>query len=281
MIGRTSGPAVVAGLLFSLGAALSPTAAAAGPPLNMPPVQYNTSAIDANQFKQITTPGSVQITGCDSPGLCDSGTAGSFPSPLAQVSGQNTGSYTGANFKADVTYYYEIYDVQNSGPSTVTVHLTGDLATGAFGAGAASVAGVNYSWSNLGIGQTLVCSGGPTFANTICDGGPTFAAEKLNLTYTVAVDQLQFVDVYAQGDTGGPQYPGFNGNSAMQAMADPPMITIDAAELAQYPGLRIAFSPGLDVPEPETWALLMLGVGAIGASRRMARRRRGPPVAAA
>jgi hypothetical protein len=57
-----------------------------------------------------------------------------------------------------------------------------------------------------------------------------------------------------------------------------PFIFIDPTFLAENPGYSLDFSPAVGnspsgVPEPATWATMLLGVGMIGAGLRMARRK--------
>ena len=73
---------------------------------------------------------------------------------------------------------------------------------------------------------------------------------------------------------GGGSFGGF-----AEAYADP-YIFVDPAFLASHPGYAVEVSAGIGnapqisaVPEPETYAMMMLGIGLLMASRRLTKRR--------
>jgi hypothetical protein len=98
-----------------------------------------------------------------------------------------------------------------------------------------------------------------------CIGVTVTGAATLDASYSLPAGAIASVVLSAIGDAGLP------GLGSFSASADP-MITIDPTFLAQNPGYSLVFSPNLAVPEPASWALMLIGVGGLGAALRASRR---------
>jgi hypothetical protein len=181
--------------------------------------------------------------------------------PQASTFGRASGNpEVGAGFTAGVHYFFTVTGPQHD----VTIPL---LATFALHASAIGTFATNSSASFQ-------------VAFTANDFTEQVAADVLHPTPTDIFATRSFgLEVGRIGQVflgvGGGSFGGF-----AEAYADP-YIFVDPAFLASHPGYAVEVSAGIGngpavsaVPEPETGAMMLFGIGLLVASRRLAARRR-------
>jgi hypothetical protein len=239
-----------------LGSAMLPAAAfaggVAGPP---PPALISVHAIGATP-QDLNSYGTLTGSSCDPLGCQVGGQfsrASATAAPAVSVLGLSTYPSV-VNFPTSlaavsVTYYYEVIGPAKPVPLTITGSVS--ASAGGLATAYASIIGTDFS-------GVVACS---------CAAAP--GAATLDQSFSVTPGAVSAVTLFAAGQEGGNDTgPGVGSYSAS---ADP-MITIDPAFLAQNPGYSLVFSPNLAVPEPATWALMLIGVGGLGAAMRGSRR---------
>ncbi len=214
--------------------------------------------------------------------LMGSGSVTSGPVAFASVSSpgwtENSPGYNGLPMLGDMLTELS-YDFQIVGPAAVTVPL---VISGRIGLGfsgpptAGSNATVqawatdNYPYNSHRVSQdsiSTVCSssGDPAACNV------GFALH-INLVSGTAtqVGQIGSVNLDAEASFYGTYFAA----TASYAFVDP-LVSIDPTFMAANPGYSLVFAPGvlnaeapLPVPEPATWGLMLLGLGAVGLRRR-------------
>ena len=161
----------------------------------------------------------------------------------------NFGSGAGASY----TYYFAITPVSPTVPNLITVVLHGIISVAGSGGGVGSgsvtlsqITGASVDGEEL-TEETLFTQSGPGRFDE-----PTLVSTEYE--YAVALQV-------------GAGAPG-NGGSFAAAEIDP-TITIDGPNAADY---SIVYGPGVvptgAVPEPATWAMMILGLGLVGSSMR-------------
>jgi len=154
-----------------------------------------------------------------------------------------------------------IYAFVVNGPADVFVPLTirGYVSAAASGARAEAHAAIDYAgrafYACSTVGYGLGCGDLPSSAF-------------LSDSFSSLTGVINWIDIFANGTV----YK----DGAYSSYADP-VIAIDPLFLADHPEFSLSFSSnltsGVAVPEPTTWALILVGLGMAGQAVR--RRRRG------
>jgi hypothetical protein len=192
-------------------------------------------------------------------GAAAAATGGSDPS--IAVSASAGGDVVGSQAQADASLNYSLELVGPSGapvPVDLKSSITGTLISGsAYGVVAlasASLVVINPSGS-LVSGSYLPAPPQPTTVDTVIDLFP-------NTIYGVSLQALALALCGAQDEYGTATC---DGNLASASAAVDPTFTIDPnfAGASQY---QIVFSPGVAsaVPEPDTWAMMLIGFAGLG-----------------
>ena len=170
-------------------------------------------------------------------------------------------SQAGGQTDASVTYSLEII-----GPSaTVPVKITGNTSS-SFTPGAGATVNQNVIGSSLSVGTTSL-SDSIAVANTYYDGYSYFSkTSSIDGTYIMDTGAIYTVTM-SVGVSGG-IFTGFGGGvSTFSAIDDPTFSVAPGVDnAAQY---SFIFSDGIAttaVPEPSTWAMMLLGFVGIGAA---------------
>ncbi len=191
-------------------------------------------------------------------------------SPVLKVGVDGASGPLGGGQIAEASISYK-FAVLSAFPGSVHILING--AAQAFGSGNYfSEGGVDlFGSTGATVAWAHKCHASPG-CNSInqvgTSGGPRAVTVNANEAYQIRL--------YASGGT-------FDANSSFNAWADP-TITFDP-DYAAPQGATFAFSPGIPVarvdaggvPEPATWAMMLMGFGGLGA---MLRRRRSLPLAA-
>jgi hypothetical protein len=125
-------------------------------------------------------------------------------------------------------------------------------------------AGCNGNPNETACGVVQACAG----SANICGGEP--AVYPLNFRIVVPANDI--LAVYYQTDV------NFDGSLNTATATVDPVFSIDPSFLAENPGYSLQFSPGIGnglvslVPEPDTWVLMLFGLGGLGAALRGSRR---------
>jgi hypothetical protein len=183
---------------------------------------------------------------------------------LGAVTGSVNGTTTGGNpptagASSEATVYYEV-----SGPPNTTALV--DFFAASTGADAPSASGpdafadVQAEWSG---GQFYACAGsGAALASCSGQGSSFSGTQSYYLSTNTPYDYQTIVTGYSTLGAG-----------SFSAGLDP-MIGIDPTWAAENPGYSLLVSPNVGaVPEPEGWAMMLVGFGAIGAAMRVVPRK--------
>ena len=209
----------------------------------------------------ISTPGVLAGSACE-PGIyggCETSNGYALPGLAVSASGVTVGGFytaVGAS-QSQITYYYEVL-----GPAySVPMEISGVLTTSATGANAQSNAGISATYGpNLNACSTTMMGG--------CLFGYPANASLNDAAYTVPTGVIAAVSLIAYGYSD-------DGSGGYSALADP-MVQIDPAFLLDNPGFSLVFSSNITslsaVPEPAAWAMVMVGLGGLGAAMRSRRR---------
>lgn len=247
---RSAG-AASAGLLM---AALTPSLAFAGPcqgvcPPTIPSAQYIVSVSINGNEKYSGVPAALQTSKCIHSAGCAVSKASALSNLSVSASATSPSSAFSIDSNAQLNYFYEVFDPFAFAGQTATVHITGDAG----GSSTGTVSGgsiIDYMPQSLDQGK--------------------WTSGHLDTTFSVPLNTPQQIIIAAFGDTGsiggGRPTPAAG---SFSFWADP-TLSLTAADLAQFPGAQILFSPNImvPVPEPGTWALLLTGVGLAGAALR-------------
>ncbi|MBR0687095.1 PEP-CTERM sorting domain-containing protein [Bradyrhizobium manausense] len=201
-------------------------------------------------------------------------TASTSPSALATLSLQAgptnapSSGYMGGAASGAVTYYFEVLSSQNR---NVTLDVSAAGRISASGTllnirddSAISMLLIDRGYATqavgsglrLGLNQTVDCCGAPLHSATWSETDKLFTVST-NEIYTVTLYTYLFANVY------------FGKSASISSFVDPTFAinpaTFDPGEL------NLIFSPNIGaVPEPATWAMMILGFAGVGfmASRR-------------
>ncbi len=202
------------------------------------------------------------------------------------VSASSTEPSDGGSSTADpgavLIYFYDVVGTTKTVPIDITYYLTAsrtlppeDDSYSSPGSLARILFYQSMSDGNLDYTSSVFAESGGGFPDSETVTG-TYSTE------FVTGEAYGRIDLETQGSSEG--YSGFSSSS--YALADP-YIYIDPAFLAENPGVTLEISAGVgnqapsasSAPEPCAWALMLVGVGAVGAALRGARRSR-PALAA-
>jgi hypothetical protein len=237
----------------ALAAALVPLAAGAQPVLPAP--EYDILVATGSSANHFTTPGAYVLGGASIEVI-------GFPQ--ASTFGRASGNPdVGAGFDAGVHYFFTVtgpqHDVVIPLLATFALHAS---AIGTFATNSSASFSVAFTANDFTV-QVDADVLHPT-------PGDIFATRAFGLE----VDRIGQVFL----GIGGGSFGGF-----AEAYADP-YIFVDPTFLASHPGFAVQVSAGIGnaplvsaVPEPETYAMMMLGIGLIAAARRRAAKRRSAP----
>jgi hypothetical protein len=237
---------------IALAAALLPMAAPAQTVLKPP--EYDILVATGSSANHFTAAGAYVLGGAS---------AEVIGFPQASTFGRASGNPdVGAGFTAGVHYYFTVTGPQRD--VIIPLLATFSLHASAIGTFATnSSAHFQTSFTENDIDERVDAD--------LQHPTPTdlFATRPFGLE----VDRIGQVFIFIDGGSFG----GF-----AEAYADP-YIFVDPAFLASHPGYAVEVSAGIGnsptvsaVPEPETYATMMLGIGLLVASRRLAAKRRAP-----
>ena len=256
--------------LASMGVALAASAAHAGPL----PDAYAARA-DVRGGSGVIPIGQG-ISGTDVSGS-------SAPSLSVSVSAHNSSGvaapYGGGGY-LDLFYYYRVKPPAGVAAGTIVpVTLTGTIDASSTGATGEAIGYINYDAngeaSNLGPGITIGFGSAPAGPGVIYAGeyfgANTGGPQTRSVTYDVAADADEEIALYAFADAGG---PGDNGSSTGGVTVDPFIVLSPTLERQGY---SLQFSSNIigaggAVPEPTTWAMMLIGCLGLGAVLRRSRR---------
>ncbi len=238
-----------------------PAMANALPAVTLAPAKYIVGIKDGatNQYLNVAAPAALASSSIY--GNVSSTTA-ALPRPLAQLSNESTAIGFGVIANAYMTYQFTILN-----PANTAVHVLIDSLATATGHGSFYTE-AEIALYGSGINKTLayahVCNAIAycnTFANVYHSGG--------NNPYTLNTNKAYTIRLNLNAHTS-------NASSGFSVLADP-VISFDPGYTVPA-GSTLRFSANLPttVPEPASWAMLVLGFGLVGAVRR----RRQPAVAA-
>jgi hypothetical protein len=208
---------------------------------------YLASANDEAGVKTITHAGGVSGAGTEChpvPLNCFTDSASAGPTK-AFING--TGTESGG--AARTSYFYEVFGPVDD--VKVPVTLDGDV----FISGAdQAILSAGISWNeNAGAAGVSTLDGLPMEDKPVHAAFIVLSNQVYNVVMEVKGDTCLFTCVHNAGD--------------WEASADP-HLAIDPSFLAANPGYSLIFSPGVipgpGVPEPSTWAMMVLGLGVVG-----------------
>ena len=202
-------------------------------------------------------PGTFTASGSDSGGSISATLTGSGqPGPAVSASATGVGNNFESLASIEYTLYYYVDIVGPAGPVTVGVHSTG-IAT-AFsenplytGTGSASV--------------QIFTSDGSIFDRALAQSQLARPSESFNLSTTVQenanteFEVILDVDVSVMTSSGTASGYGFVDPYFFIPISDP-----DAGDYTILTSAGIGNSPVSGVPEPSTWALMLIGFAGIG-----------------
>ena len=246
------------GLAIAMPVAATHSAHATVVSITLPSPDLGSSSISLNTFsgyetKQITAPGNYS----ESDGTSTVAATVSYsPSPLLKASGSTSSGQSIAGLQ--LTYYFEI--LGSSAPVTVPVKVT-------------AAGGYTYTQTGDAFGdsfEAILQVDGPNVDITKTADVTTAPSWTLNNVYQFKTNQVYHVEMQAVGAVTS----GISGGTASFSVQVDPVFTIDPT-LADASSYSFVFSNGIGnvsaVPEPSTWALMLLGFVGVGA---MAYRRR-------
>ncbi len=234
--------------------------------------------LDAIKDKYILTSGTVSagdLTLSGALGGTASNTASTGPGLTVQVGGEDAGGLDAPNASsgAAMTYYYEVI-----GPyaASVPIRTSAFLSTSADGTSAVATASYSYASNAYSV---FACSATETgYCNTY-PSSINFSSPVFYLT----AEQVYFSQLYAQGGAG--TLPDVDITSGSYTATIDPTLVIDPTWLASNPGFSIVYSSNVvltsGVPEPSTWALLLLGFAGLGFAGHRRAKRASVPLSAA
>ncbi len=215
----------------------------------LPASSLNNSFISLNTFsgyttQQVLSPGQQQESNADSQVQSNVVFA---PSPFLSVSGST--DYGQSIGLLNLTYYFEFVGPANI-PLSVFVSASG------------SIGGTTTGGGSIGSFQSTLDIGGPNVTISETVGGSTPGSWSLGQTYQFQTNTQYSVQMIAEGSAG----VGILGGTASFFAQVDPIFTIDPAFAADY---SIVLSDGIGssvaaVPEPSTWAMMILGFAGVG-----------------
>ncbi len=213
-----------------------------------PVVPAATFEVWAGTSNPIYTPGTVTWTGCGADGGCASSSATATAALTFSASGNSTGAEAIAYATGD--FFYTV-----TGPSNVYVPLILSAST------STSASGANTSvYTDINIRNDSTYAG---YSFRTCAGYLCMApsSRSINYAYSLTTNTLGDVSMYASGSSP---------LGSFTATIDP-TISIDPGWLALNPGYKVVLSSNITpVPEPDTYAMMLAGLGLLGfiATRR-------------
>ena len=212
-----------------------------------------------------------------------SATTASLPNATSTVSLQDSGYSTPYDFAtgASINYYFAV-----TGPSDVPVPIIYN--------GNISISGNAPNDAPVGVSARDGIFGysDPTGVSNLCGtflvcslSGFSAGSYPIDESLTIPTNTTEEVYVLAyMFETGylGSGLPAFN-----ETLTVDPFIQIDPTWLSSNPGYSLEFSSGVGnsplsaAPEPATWAMMLVGLGGIGAAMRSSRRKMWGAAAAA
>jgi hypothetical protein len=176
--------------------------------------------------------------------------------------------YSHAAANATLSYSFELVGPAGLVPTDISAVVdTTSVAGGSTRAGAAAYLEISQSGGGSYVFYGFACTGG------LAEGCPSFNVSSFTLNSVFPLVANHYYNVYMSigADTYSDQiFPFAAGSGAASAFVDP-YVRIDPtfANADQY---SLWVTPGVGdaaaVPEPATWAMLMLGLGAVGVALR-------------
>jgi len=235
------------------------------PPPKLPAGSYDESVeneLDPSTQMVGFAPGTLHGSWCNPITVaCGSATATALANGDITLAGKEIGNIF-PQARADTLYYFEAYDP--FGPIEAPVHVVGSLSSQFSGPSSnpgSSEAGVFFGTIDGGVIDTSLIAA-VSSASSPPECTVPLANESYDYLAVIPTNTMFAIVSHAFGDSEG-------GVGSFSLHSDP-MVTIDPALLALNPGLRLIFSPGV-VPEPASWALMLAGLGGLGAVLRRSR----------
>ena len=273
---------VISALAFAIPFLAIAAIAQASPTL--PAAIYHGYATDPGANIPLSGPGSATHAYSDLLNPLDSAdfsmTLAGTPDPLASAGVDS--SISTATASAQLFYYMEV--VGGSGPVPVTVDVIASLFASSYGDGSGGAAFQIQQVSGIS-GSTICSSGSPCLVQSwgtcsvasapgFCVGTPT--AISVDTAESLFSNTLYVIEVAASAGSPDPLVPytvtgGGKGSADPSFAIDPITIDAGAYSLIFSDGIgNPASGPGpSSVPEPATWAVLLAGIGALAALRRV------------
>jgi hypothetical protein len=177
----------------------------------------------------------------------------------------------GADVGAQAHVYYT-YQFIVSGPvnASVPVNVNATLAATESGSGPYAVAGASIYVEDTKTGMAAAgwaAQGVCAAVGTSCQFG---GSDVISQTIYVPTDDA--INVFLNANVSTTDY--LAGTSLFATASVDPTFTIDPTFLTTNPGYALAYGPGvLAAPEPDAWALMIVGLGLVGLTVRQRPRR--------